>query len=486
MKKIAYLVYSILFFAVCAVPGVMLLNRSGEDTSSAEKRQLAEMPSFKTEEGEFNSEFSSQFQDYVSDHFGFRQELVSLDSHLKADLLHVSAEEKVIIGKDGWLFYTPTVNDFIGRATVSELGIQNIRHNLEMMQEFTEQQGSQFVLAVVPNKNSVYDEYMPDYYYHNNGFCNNNYWNLYSALEESPVNAVYLRSYFYDNAKYDMMPEPFYHKQDTHWNNTGALIGYRAMMDVTGLEYNSYSDAEYHIEQNWKGDLQNMLFPGSDVLDENHIYDIDFNYTYQGRYHDSDDITINTKNDSGTGSLLMFRDSFGAAVIPYFSQNFQTARYSRARPNPLYNLESSHFDVVILEIVERNIAWLQKEAPMHSALKADSVPEADAQGSAEYFTDKNGSAYLQFYGTAELPETLASAPEYIFTLTDDSGNMLSYRAYNCYEADKFESEEILDNGWSLYVPTAELTEQNYHLTLTVKLPETCLTCELGDFVPELS
>ena len=480
MKKIACLIYSILFLAVCAVPGAMLLKPSEESTS--EKRQLAEMPSFRDEEGNFNQNWSSEFQSYVSDHFGFRKNLVSIDSHLKADLLHVSAEEKVIIGKDGWLFYTPTVNDFLGKATVSELGIRNIVHNLEMMQEFTEQQGSQFVLAVVPNKNSVYAEYMPDNYYHNN-FCNN-YWNLHSALEESSINYVYLRSYFYDNAKYDMMPEPFYHKQDTHWNNTGALIGYRAIMDATGLEYNAYSDAEYHIEQNWEGDLQNMLFPDSGILDENSVYDIDFNYTYQGRYNNSDDITINTMNSSGTGSLLMFRDSFGAAVIPYFSQNFQTARYSRSRPNPLYNLEISHFDVVILEIVERNIAWLQKEAPMHSALKADSVPEADSQGNAEYFTDQNGATYLQFYGTAELPEGLADAPEYFFTLTDASGTALSYRAYNCYEADKLQSEEILDNGWSLYIPTADLTEQSYHLTLTVQFPESCFACDLGDFVPD--
>ena len=480
MKKIACLIYSILFFAVCAVPGAMLLHQSEEDTSTSEKRQLAEMPSFKDEEGNFNQNWSAEFQAYVSDHFGFRKNLVSLDSHLKADLLHVSAEDDVIIGKDGWLFYTPTVNDFIGWATVSELGIQNIRHNLEMMQEFTESRGSQFVLAVVPNKNSIYAEYMPDNYYHNN-FCNNNYHNLHSALETSQVNYVYLRSYFYDNAKYDMMPEPFYHKLDTHWNNAGALIGYRAIMDSTGLDYNSYSDAESHIEQNWKGDLQNMLFPDSDVLDNNYIYNIDFNYTYQGRYRDSDDITINTLNPSGTGSLLMFRDSFGAAVIPYFSQNFQTAQYSRARPNPLYNLENTDFDIVILEIVERNIAWLQKEAPLHSALKAESVPQTETSGSAEMFTKMNGSAYLQLYGTVQLPETLRTAPEYIVTLTDKNQNPLSYRAYNCYEADKLESEQILDNGWSLYIPTADLDQtMQYTAKLTVILPDSCFSCELGD------
>ncbi|MBR1529073.1 MAG: hypothetical protein IJ642_07205 [Oscillospiraceae bacterium] len=483
MKKIVYLIYSILFFAVCAVPGAMLLKQSDDDGSD-EKRQLAEMPAFRTEEGEVNKNWSSEFQAYVSDHFGFRKNLVSIDSHLKADLLHVSAEDDVIIGKDGWLFYTPTVNDYLGRTTVSELGMQNIRHNLEMMKEFTEQQGSQFVLAIVPNKNTIYQNDMPDNY--QNQGTSGNLAVLEYLLSESPVleDYAYL-PYVLWNEALAREPDILYHKLDTHWNNLGALIGYRAMMNASGLEYNSYSDAEAHIEQNWEGDLQKMLFPDSDILDDNYSYNIDFNYTYQGRYRDSDDITINTENPSGTGSLLMFRDSFGAAVIPYFSQNFQTAQYSRARPNPLYPIETAHFDLVILEIVERNIAWLQKEAPVHSALKADSVPQTDVSGSAEMFAKPNGSSYLQLYGTAELPENLETAPEYIVTLTDQDQNQLSYRAYNCYEADKLESDQILDNGWSLYIPAADLEESaNYTVSLTIILPDSCLSCELGE-IPEV-
>ncbi len=474
MKKFACLLYSVICLAVCAVPGVMLFGK-GEDTSTAEKRQLAEMPSFKDENNNWNKNWSSEFQSYVADHFGFRQQLVNIDSHLKADLLHISAEEQVIIGKDGWLFYTPTVNDYLGKPTVSEMGIKNIRHNLEMMQEFSELHNSQFLVAIVPNKNSVYGEYMPENYQKLNQ--TNNYTNLMQELENSTVPAVDLLSAFNKE-------ELLYHKQDTHWNNTGALLGYRAIMDKTGKEYQDFSDAEYHIERNWEGDLQNMLFPESEVLDDNAIYDISFDYLYQGHYHDTDDININTISPNGTGSVLMFRDSFGAAIIPYFSQNFQMARYSRARPNPLSNLETTQFDLTILEIVERNIAWLQKEAPLHSALKAETIPETENSGTAEMFTDRNGT-YLQFYGTVELPENLTSAPEYIFTLKDTTGKISGYRAYNCYESDKLNTEEISDNGWSLYISSAELTEnETYQAELNVILPEGNFSCALGEFVFE--
>ena len=144
-----------------------------------------------------------------------------------------------------------------------------------------------------------------------------------------------------------------------------------------------------------------MLFPESEALDEQVVYDIGFTYQYQGRYKDSDDIAINTRCSTGDGSLLMFRDSFGAAIIPYLSESFQTARYSRARPNPLFQAEGGQFNEVVLEIVERNIDWLQKEAPLHAAPEV-AAPTADGTCVATLYTEQNGN-WLHLYGTAELP-----------------------------------------------------------------------------------
>ncbi len=476
-KKAGYFLYCLLFFAACAVPGTMLLCQP--ENSNSEKRQLAKFPSIHTKDGSLNQKWGSEFQSYVSDHFGFRQTLVNADSRMKATLLHTSAEEDVIIGQDGWLYYTATVNDYIGNPTVSLLGIQNIVHNLELMQEYAAQTGSVFTVAVVPNKNTVYPDFMP-YYYKNSGISNN-LDNLKAAVSETDINWCDLSDTLISTAK--SSDTLLYHKTDTHWNNTGALIGYQTMMDAVGMPYHSYSDATYTIQPEWKGDLQGMLFPESDVLDDQTVYDIGFTYSYQGHYRNSDDITINTSNPDGTGSLLMFRDSFGAAIIPYFSQQFQTARYSRSRPNPIYLLEEQHYDAVILEIVERNIAWLQKEAPMHSALPAENVPSSDKNGDATLYTDQNGSSLLHIYGTVSLPENLTKAATYYVTITEESGSSASYIAYNCYESDQLEDTEIRDNGYSLYIPTDTLTEgKNYTVNITAETEQGCILCEPGDFI----
>lgn len=485
IRKLGYFLYCLLFFAACAVPGAMLLKIT--DDSTAENRRLAEFPSFRTEEGGFNRDWSSAFQAYVSDHFGFRQTLVKADSQLKASLLHTSAEEDVIVGTDGWLYYMPTVNDFLGNPTVSPLGIQNIVHNLEMMQAYAESKGSTFVAAIVPNKNTVYPEHMP-YNYRNSGISGN-LDNLTEAIAESDVNWCSLAEEL--KAEAAQSGTLLYHKTDTHWNNSGALVGYRAMMDAAGMPFADFADASYTTESIWNGDLQRMLFPDSEETDDQNVYDIPFTFSYQGHYVDSDDITINTLNPVGTGSLLMFRDSFGAAVIPYFSQQFMTARYSRSRPNPLYNLDAQHYDAVILEIVERNIAWLQKEAPMHEALLIDdvflgeTVPQGTSVGEATLYTDQNGASLLQLYGTVELPDDLQEAPTYFVTVKDRSGVGRTYQAYNCFEADKLGEEIIQDNGYSLYIPTESLVAgEMYEVYITAEAAQFAIVYAPGGFIYE--
>ena len=477
-RKIAYITYILTFMAALAVPGALLLKPAADnETVGVEKRQLAQMPAFKNEDGSFNENWSSGFLAYVSDHFGFRSELVSLDAKLKADLLHVSAEPQVIIGEKGWLYYTPTVNDYIGNPTVSKLGMQNILYNLKMSRDYVESKGSQLVIAVVPNKNTVYPDYMP-YNYRRSGAANN-LDNLTAYLRRSDLVWCDLAGVLKNTAVTEQ-DELLYHKQDTHWNNKGALVGYRAVMQTTGRAFQDFSGAQHHAEQSWSGDLQSMLFPGSGELDTQYIYDIPFDFTYQGRYRSSDDITIDTVSPSGEGSLLMFRDSFGAAIIPYFSQNYATARYSRARPNPYYNLESAQYDTVVMEIVERNIAWLQKEAPMHPALPAEKPEPPRMTGTGSVYTAQNGTMFLQIYGTLELPETLRTTGDYVVTLTAPDGTEQSYLAYHCYEADLLEEDTIGDNGFSLFVPTENLIpDAAYQVSLCLCAGSQSIGYELG-------
>ena len=76
---------------------------------------------------------------------------------------------------------------------------------------------------------------------------------------------------------------------------------------------------------------------------------------------------IHTLRAERSGSLLMFRDSFGNSLYPYMADSFFEARFSRAMPYDLSLLDDSDTDTLVIEIVERNIDWLAQRAPIFPA-----------------------------------------------------------------------------------------------------------------------
>ncbi|MFG6324336.1 MAG: hypothetical protein K1W41_23925 [Lachnospiraceae bacterium] len=89
------------------------------------------------------------------------------------------------------------------------------------------------------------------------------------------------------------------------------------------------------------------------------IYDDGATFEYVGRLHSLDDMTIRTSSDDGCGkAVLVYRDSFGRAMIPYMGATFDSAVFNRSTPYNLSLVEQTECDYVLFEIVERNLSDL--------------------------------------------------------------------------------------------------------------------------------
>ncbi|MCI7060940.1 MAG: hypothetical protein MR965_01870, partial [Lachnospiraceae bacterium] len=128
---------------------------------SIEKKYNESFPSF-IEKGKVNVSFFQQMTDYVADRFAFRQEMITADAEIKAGVFKSSSNDKVVVGKDGWLFFRDTLNDYQGKDVMNERELHNCAKVLRLIQDGTRKAGAQFAFAVAPNKNSLYGEYMPD------------------------------------------------------------------------------------------------------------------------------------------------------------------------------------------------------------------------------------------------------------------------------------------------------------------------------------
>ncbi len=444
-KNMLYTLYSAAFIGMCLVPSALMPFAKAD--SDKEKRNLAEAPKLINEDGKLNFDYFEDFENYFSDHFAFRQQLVTADGRIKTAVFGTSPNKNVIAGKDGWLYYGETLDDYLHINTLSDRAISNISHNLDMIYDYCTERNAQFIFTIAPNKNSVYPQYMPSHYVESGR--PGNYERLAYALSS--------RSYWVDmkeTLKNTNSGIPLYHKTDTHWNNMGAYAGHACLMAALNKSVCPAGTSWYTKTNDRLGDLAAMLYPAEDAKDTQVYNDYQFTYSYRGAFRRLDDMTIRTVCGGKEGTLKMFRDSYGEAILPYMAECFGSSEFSRFVPYELYTVNGGS---VIIEIVERNLGDLQMYAPIMAAPEADLNGITPSQYVGENIivkTEINGGMTHIF---GELPEEFFSGS---FTDIYVSCGGRSFRAFNCFEAKLLDREgESSDRGFSLYLPAdAEQTD----------------------------
>ena len=350
MNKLGKQIFIVAFFVICLIPVIGMFFIQSEST---ENRMLSEMPQLISEEnGAWNQQFFNELSTYVAEHFTFRAELVEWDGMLKYKLFRSPSDEQVIIGADDWMYFDATLQDYAG-VVLAEETITNIAQRLQEACTYIESIGAKPLIMLVPNKNSVYEEYMPSRFGEPAQVTNLSLLQDEMKKQGIPyVDAKALLREFKD-------ADELYLHQDTHWNNTGARLVLNQIYEQFDVE-ERHTLGEYVIVESHESDLSQMLFPASENLESQHIYEQETEYSYIGRMRSIDDLTIRTQSAAGNGQrLFVFRDSFGRAMIPYMAEIFDTCTFQRATPYDLGVLEADEQDYVLIEIVERNIADLE-------------------------------------------------------------------------------------------------------------------------------
>ena len=154
MKK-SYIAYIALIIIALMVPFVGM--SFWMTTKTTENKELSQWPQL-IEDGKFNTDYLEEAGTYFEEHMAFRLQMLTANSAIWGKIFHTSTTDQVIVGKDDWLYYGGTVNDYTGRDLLSDRELYDVVYNLSLVQDFVEKNGSQFLLAVVPNKNTLYGD----------------------------------------------------------------------------------------------------------------------------------------------------------------------------------------------------------------------------------------------------------------------------------------------------------------------------------------
>lgn len=449
-KKIWYLAYVSAVLLIAVVPFAGMSVAASNETT--ENKELVEFPKLKTD-GKWNVDYLSDLGGYFEEHFAFRQELVAANAVLRKKLLGVSASDQVIVGRDDWLYYTGTLDDYLGENLMSEKGLANAVYNIGLMQQYIESRGSRFILTIAPDKNSVYGSNMPSNYVRGE---ENNHSRLAPLLGQNGIHYVDLYHIF------EGSEECLYLHGDSHWNNKGALLVCRRLMDALGREYDASAYSSYEIRKEHIGDLAEMLYSVAVQPEDNIYYDRVPIYAYVNDVEDEEADWIETINPNGEGTLLMYRDSFGNSMLPFLANEFEHGYFSRLIPYNLSNLDQYRPEYVIVERVERRLSFFAEQPPVMEGpvriLRNLTAAATDTTVSIK----EDGSWYV-IEGNLD-PDFAEKNTKIYVSVRSDTGESVTYEAFRTSFRD---ADGWNDDGYKLYLRGTSVPEGTVHMDIII-------------------
>lgn len=369
--KFYYLII-LLFFVVLWAPLLQMLLRVVPEVSIDENRRLASLPTYKM----FSlsrTNFQKAFEAYFTDHFGFRNTLIHLNNYIKTSQLNISPHPTVSIGKNGWYYFDIPLQgvlfkDYMGFFHYDSGKLTHLADNLDMIHTTLSKAGIPFVLVIAPNKQTIYPEYMS-----NSVVKRRSKTRLDQVLEYLHERKPHLvivdpRADLIKSKK--TLPQAIYYKADTHWTGYGAFVAYQKMMKaMSGLipVTSAFRLDDYTVtNKKFAGDIAKMLSMENRIPDDEWLFNpkktVTMNIFDPGYQEPNSPKSIGVdQHKSAMPRLLMYGDSFVNSLIPFLVPHFSHSVFIQS-----YRINSAHIsvekpDIVLLQIVERNLDDLLEE-----------------------------------------------------------------------------------------------------------------------------
>jgi hypothetical protein len=310
-------------------------------------------------------EFIAGVENYFNDHFGFRKLLIYLNNHLKGRLFNDTSGREVLIGREGWLFYSgdAMLEHWNREKSLSFQDLENWRRLLEMRRDWLLQRGCKYILVVPPDKHTVYPEYLPDWM--EKSAKPSDIHQLVQYMEaRSTVEVLDLSQALIDAKKMRVN----YLKTDTHWNLFGSFVAYQALLNaldrqLPGLKPLPLDTYDWKLKTEPPGDLAVMLgrtdsyteTAAVEALPVKPLPAVTLLYNRVGvpEGENKEHAPCYTLNEEASGKAIVFRDSFAINWYPLLGQHFREVIYVWQYEWDRALIEREKPDVVIDEMVER-------------------------------------------------------------------------------------------------------------------------------------
>ena len=326
----------------------------GVSDSTTENRNLASLPTLPRSFVELQP-FVKKYTSYFDDHVPYRNSVTAFYNKSLIDIFNVSSNDKVLLGKDGWLYFKgnnkEAFDEYQGKEILSPDQMQILEEYLVTTNNKLKKQNKQFVVSIAPNKETIYPEYFPK------GYARGGITKIDqvgSMLTENKIIFSDLRGSLLE-AKQDRQ---IYYKTDTHWNLHGGYIQYSNIMKDLGL---SARPIDYfkinNLPEQASGELVAKMLGRNDIKEDWETLGftsatiIDPDPQIDNGFYSENQKAPYKKN------VLIFGDSFSRILTPFMAESFQNVQFEWSY-NINYDLIDNKPGVVVLEVAEGKISAL--------------------------------------------------------------------------------------------------------------------------------
>lgn len=282
--------------------------------------------------------FPKECEAYLSDNFSFRSPLISIYQQVKYAMNSSPYPDKVILGKDGWLFNAgKEVEIYRGVLDFSDSELNAFKAEWANRKRYFDSTGIAFYWIICPVKHNVYPEKLP-----------------FSVRPSSKGRRTTQLIQYLDNGENSFIIDPtdmlqkekerhkVFYQHDNHWN-------YRA----------GYLATEMLLER-IRADFPNKIIPSADVVwydstlkdfgYQREVIGIDQLHEVTSFHRYRTERSFKTKNHGFTPpptfpypweyervfksnenknglTVLIIRDSFGQLMMPFLKESFQETSF---------------------------------------------------------------------------------------------------------------------------------------------------------------
>jgi alginate O-acetyltransferase complex protein AlgJ len=328
-KSIQYII-SVVFILLLVFPLLAKLINLFPDKAQDENRKLTEKPVL---DWRHLDKYPSQFDAYFNDHFELRNVGLTLYNQFNVFFLKKSpAPEKAILGKEDWLFEGTYMDIYRGLKKLNSKELIFFKNEFKRRYDFLKQHSCRLLLVVIPTKNDIYSEYLP------NGFYKYTKKTLTDQVidmlhKETEVEIIDLRPVLL-KAKSNLN---LYHKSDHHWNDIGSYYAYYEIINYLNKTIpvgkpHEFNDYEIKSKKWDSGNLIKMLGMEGKITDTRYFMEPKFNlkakqlpekykspdrfpypWAYERRF---------TVDNDKLPRVMMVNDSFGEYIYPFLAEHF--------------------------------------------------------------------------------------------------------------------------------------------------------------------